>query len=870
MLVSLYLIAFFISIIAILILVVGDKRQNIFYLFAFVCVAIACLGYLEIATSTTVEKAMFANGLTYFGGAFLMFFTLGAIFELCNIKKNTKISIALIVITLCILTLIYTNDFHHLYYKTNELRFDCGVALLEHEDGPLHILYTIYLVAYFIAMVSVSIYTLIKNKTASYKTSIIIALLVLFNIASYFLQKIPSNVFQFVCISYVISEYTLLYLLINNEAYDSNRASLTLQESNQFAIVIFDSMGHFKSSNKKALEIIPGLNVLRRDEKIPLDNDFLQDNFAYRMRLFSYSSTDKVSYFSSEGKDYRVEINYLLSATKKRRIGYIFLISDDTNQQLYIKEKEKNHRSLIRQMKIVKSLNFINYKSGYINVKEKTIIPLNNEELNFTLGERAPYDQYIKEFIEQIIDDDKENVLSFLDLENVKNSLFSKSRVMMEAQCSHFGWIRITLIKSDVDDEKNVKHVMLTVQEIDEEKNKELAREKQLLDAMEEAKRANNAKTGFLSRMSHDIRTPINGIMGMLDIASKNSNDQEKVEECLNKIRTASSFLLSLINDVLDMNKLESGEIIIPHNPMNLQEIVNSCLEIISPQLVEKGIVLKTEFNNNDINNVYGSSLHFRQVLLNVLSNAYKYNKKNGQIIFKIDKINVSNNIVTYKYTISDTGIGMSEEFQKKLFTPFSQENEGTRSEYGGTGLGLSIVKRIIDIVGGSINVISKKGEGTTFEIIWPFEINNNLDETKTTIDEIDYALLKNKNILLVEDNDLNMEIASYILEENEIKVTKAHDGQEALSIFKDSPINHFDIILMDVMMPVLGGYEATRSIRKLKRKDAKTVPIFAMTANAFAEDIEATKEAGMNEHITKPIDNKELLAKICKYLKRK
>ena len=869
MLVSLYLIAFLISLIALFILVIGDRRQNIFYLFAFICVAIANLGYYELATSTTVEKAMLGNALSYFGGALLMFFTVGAILELCNIKKNYKLNTILLLISMGILTLIFTNKYHHLYYKQVGIVFENGVTLLELVNGPLHFLYSIYLVAYFIAMVGISVYTLIKNKTASYKTSILIVAFVLLNIVTYFLQKLPGINFRMICISYVFSEYTLLYLLINNEAYDSTRASLQLPESDQFAIVIFDSMGRFKSANTKALEIIPGLNTLRRDKKIPIDNEFLQNNFAQRIRLFSFNSTDRVSYFSVDDKDYRVELNYLYSSSIKRRIGFTFLIFDDTTQQMYVKEREKNHRALRRQMRIVKSLNFVNYISGYINVKENTIIPLNNEQFNFTLGERNPYDVYIKEFINSIKEEYRDKLISFLDLENVKKALFSKSRIMMEVESITLGWIRITMIKSDIDDEKQVRHVMLTVQEIDEEKNKDLEREKQLLDAMEEAKRANNAKTGFLSRMSHDIRTPINGIMGMLDIALKNTSDEEKVEECLNKIKNASSFLLSLINDVLDMNKLESGEIKIPHKPMNLQEVVSGCIEIISPQLIEKGITLETEFNDNDINNVYGSSLHFRQVLLNVLSNAYKYNVKNGKIFFKIDKLGVEKNIVTYKYTISDTGIGMSEEFQKKLFTPFSQENEGKRSEYGGSGLGLSIVKRIVDIIGGTIKVSSKKNQGTTFEITLPFEIDFNKNEVETKNNEIDVSLLRNINVLLVEDNDLNMEIASYSLEENGINVTKAMNGEEAIKAFEESKVNYFDIILMDVMMPVLDGCEATKRIRKLNRKDAKMVPIFAMTANAFAEDVEATKEAGMNEHITKPIDNKELLSKMCKYLRK-
>ena len=337
MLVSLYLIAFLISLIALYILVIGDRRQNIFYLFAFICVAIANLGYYELATSTTVEKAMLGNALSYFGGALLMFFTVGAILELCNIKKNYKLNTILLLISMGILTLIFTNKYHHLYYKQVGIVFENGVTLLELVNGPLHFLYTIYLVAYFIAMVGISVYTLIKNKTASYKTSILIVAFVLLNIVTYFLQKLPGINFRMICISYVFSEYTLLYLLINNEAYDSTRASLQLPESDLFAIVIFDSMGRFKSANTKALEIIPGLNTLRRDQKIPIDNEFLQNNFAQRIRLFSFNSTDRVSYFSVDDKDYRVELNYLYSSSIKRRIGFTFLIFDDTTQQMYVK-----------------------------------------------------------------------------------------------------------------------------------------------------------------------------------------------------------------------------------------------------------------------------------------------------------------------------------------------------------------------------------------------------------------------------------------------------------------------------------------------------------------------------------------------------
>lgn len=363
------------------------------------------------------------------------------------------------------------------------------------------------------------------------------------------------------------------------------------------------------------------------------------------------------------------------------------------------------------------------------------------------------------------------------------------------------------------------------------------------------AKQASVAKTKFLSRVSHDMRTPMNGIIGMTKIAQKNISNQEQVKKRLAKIENISEHLLLLINDVLDMAKIEQDCVEIVNNPFDLRKVTKTCLDIIECQAENRNIEFVNEIRYLN-ESVIGDELHLKQILINVLSNAVKFTNDNGKIIFKAIEIEVSK----YRFIVQDLGIGMSEEFLNKIFEPFSQENTvGQKVELKGTGLGMAIVKNLVDLMQGTINVESKQGEGTKITIdlcFVPQEKGELINENEQLLEE-----LAGRKVLLVEDNFINVEIAKSMLDEVKISYDVALNGQEAIDKFMASKENEYNAILMDVMMPVLDGIEATKQIRSLDRVDAKYIYIIAMTANAYIEDKQAVLEAGMNEHISKPID---------------
>ena len=394
--------------------------------------------------------------------------------------------------------------------------------------------------------------------------------------------------------------------------------------------------------------------------------------------------------------------------------------------------------------------------------------------------------------------------------------------------------------------------------------------ENKLRKAKEDAERANAAKSIFLSRMSHDIRTPLNGIIGLIEINEKHKEDEAFVEENRKKEKIAANHLLDLINDVLEFNKMDSENVKLNYEAFNILELCNDVLTISITRAAECGIELVHDncAQNIEYPYVFGSPLHVRQIFINIIGNAIKYNCPGGSIFCKACGEKRADGRVWYTVVISDTGIGMSEEFLEHIYEPFSQENPEVKSTYGGTGLGMPIVKQLVDKMGGTIEVTSKKGTGSTFTVCLPFDIAKETDVPlhKGAEGEGDISGI---NILLVEDNELNKEIAQTLLEDAGAKVTVADNGKEAVDLFEEQAEYTFDLILMDVMMPVMDGYEATRKIRSLAKKDSRTIPIIAMTANAFAEDVENAKKAGMNEHLAKPLDMKKLLATIGKYWKK-
>ena len=397
-------------------------------------------------------------------------------------------------------------------------------------------------------------------------------------------------------------------------------------------------------------------------------------------------------------------------------------------------------------------------------------------------------------------------------------------------------------------------------QKLEQEKDEKYKAE--LLIAAKKAEAANEAKTEFLQRMSHDIRTPINGICGLVNMAEHYADNMEKQTEYRTKVKEASNLLLELVNDVLDMSKLESGEIVLEEIPFNLSKISREVFVVIEQMAAEQNIQIKWEKKEITHRDLIGSPGYVKRVMMNILSNAMKYNRENGHIYISCIEIPSGQpETTTMEFVCRDTGIGMTEEFQKHIFEPFAQEHSGSRTKFAGTGLGMSIAKKLIEKMGGTITFESVEGVGTTFVIRVPFRIDTDRDSKVETGEKTEVSI-RGLHILLAEDNELNMEIAEFMLQNEGAEVTKAWDGQEAVKIFEKSRSGEFDVILMDIMMPVMNGYEAAKMIRSLDKEDAKAIPIIAMTANAFAEDRIRAKEAGMDEHVAKPVDV-ELLIKV-------
>lgn len=392
--------------------------------------------------------------------------------------------------------------------------------------------------------------------------------------------------------------------------------------------------------------------------------------------------------------------------------------------------------------------------------------------------------------------------------------------------------------------------------------------QKKLKQSNEETEQANKAKSEFLSHMSHDIRTPINGIMGMTEIMKKNLNDSARLQDCLGKIDKAANHLLSLINDVLDMSKIGSEGIQSEEIPLDLKEEIEKIHAIVDVQAMDKQLDFR--IHEQDIRHRYllGSPAHLRRIILNLISNALRYNRPGGSIDLYISELNSDEEYATVELKVQDTGIGMSPEFLKNnLYKPFTQENGNVRTEYHGVGLGMSIVKELVSSMKGTIQAESQPGQGTVFTVVLPMKINREISsETADPKEDPDISGMK---VLVAEDNQLNMEIILFMLDSAGAVVTAVQNGKEAVNRFASCAPGTFDVILMDIMMPVMNGLDAAKEIRKLPRKDATEIPIIAMTANAFEEDRQKTREAGMNNHLTKPISSRELLEVLAKYRKQ-
>ena len=386
--------------------------------------------------------------------------------------------------------------------------------------------------------------------------------------------------------------------------------------------------------------------------------------------------------------------------------------------------------------------------------------------------------------------------------------------------------------------------------------------EQSIMELLERVRQANSAKSEFLSHMSHDLRTPINGILGMLAILEKSEGDLERQRDCRREIRVSVEHLLSLVNDVLQVSRLESGRPAAVEEPFDLRAVLEDCVTILSPLAEERAVQMELDTSGLGHSRVIGNPLHVKQILMSVIDNALKYNRPHGSVFVQAEETAFQEGTARCRFVVEDTGIGIGEEFKEHIFEPFTQEHQDARTNYNGVGLGMSIVKKLVDQLRGTVTVDSRLGRGSVVEIVLPIRVDESWREHPPAEPEEPrdgQGSVAGMRVLLVEDNQINCEIVEYILQDAGAEVVTAHDGRAAVDAFGASAPGSFDCILMDLMMPVMSGYEAARVIRGLERADAGTVPIIALSANAFEEDVALAKDAGMNEHLSKPVDIRKM-----------
>lgn len=510
---------------------------------------------------------------------------------------------------------------------------------------------------------------------------------------------------------------------------------------------------------------------------------------------------------------------------------------------------------------IGKSYNYI----SRFDLKADTYEVVSGEE-NFpgTVKHKGCLSRDLRRNCEQMIAEEYlEGFLAFCDVSTMAERLRDKETVSMEYRTINGEWRRTRLIVKKRDEQGRVTHVLCAVRSINDEKRKE----QQLALRAAEAKHETAMKTRFLSNMSHDIRTPMNGILGLLDIAEEFPDDLQMQEKCRKKIREMSKYLLSMVNDILDMNKLQSGESVNQDMTFDIADMLRTANEAAQIKAEEKQIEYIVEWENSSYTHPYlvGNPLYTARILSILADNAIKFSHIGSTIFVSYNEEQLDDKNVICEFVCKDHGIGMSKEFAEHAFELFAQENESSRTRYEGTGLGLAIAKQLTDRLHGTIRLESEKGVGTTATVRIPFKIGT--PEDINVVRDYKTISLQGLRVLLVEDNDLNMEIARFILEDQGMTVEGAVNGQEAVELFEKSEPGYYSVILMDIMMPVLNGLDATRKIRTLKRTDAETIPVIAMSANAFSDDMISSRLAGMNAHLAKPLDRKKIVETIQKCL---
>lgn len=539
------------------------------------------------------------------------------------------------------------------------------------------------------------------------------------------------------------------------------------------------------------------------------------------------------------------------------------------------------NRSLKKQNEITKSFSSLYFVSWEIELDSLNMYEISVPDWAQVVLEKSggKYTEAVKIIVEDLVSEKyKEGMYNFLDVKTLKERINEEKILTHEYYSTHERWCSAIFIPSKYDKEGKIVNVIYAIRNVDREKRMELEAKKALEEAYDAASHANAAKTNFLANMSHDIRTPMNAIIGMTAIAEAHIDDKDRVKDCLSKIKVSSDHLLELINEVLDMSKIESGNFELVKERFNVLELIDNLIVISKPQIEKKNHTFSMSLNDLKHENVIGDSVRIKQMLMNLMGNAIKYTPDGGKISLTVSEKETNNKRVgCYEFIFEDNGIGMSEEFIKNIYEPFTRAKDSQVEKIQGTGLGMAITKNIVSMMNGNIQIKSRLGRGSRFTVTIFLKLCQGNDkegseaeekkQRKTVIKDFAKKNYSGKRLLLVEDNELNAEIAMEIIGMTGIGIDHVNNGLKAVEKIKEVEDGYYDIIFMDVQMPVMNGYEATREIRSMSGDYVKKVPIIAMTANAFAEDVQESKNAGMNQHIAKPLDLEQLFETLGKWM---
>lgn len=603
------------------------------------------------------------------------------------------------------------------------------------------------------------------------------------------------------------------------------------------------------------------------------------------------SQAEKTQSYSEEICSYRIkqeQVQWLEQhVTYIRRDGQVLvniLGRDITKEKL---EEEQRQKLEQEQTGIIDSLSSMFFATYYGDLEQNLFKAMNQlEDVSVILGNRTEYTTALRMYAERFVHpEDRANYLHMMSRRNLRQVLgkeqpfvtfaYRKMPESPETMADDYGWIRATAVMAQTDDEGKASGIVYVAQDVTESKRKEMREQRAIQAACEAANHANASKSEFLSRMSHDIRTPMNGIMGMAKIASDNLADPQRVHDCLEKISASSNSLLSLVNEILDMSEIESGNVNLVADEFKVSDLIQNVVSAASGQIAEKGLTIEVLPIQVEHEDVVGDKGRIRQVFSNIISNAVKFTPKGGRLRLTVMEREIKKyGCCSYEFIFEDNGMGMADDFLPHIYEPFSRAEDSRISKIEGTGLGMTIAQNIVHMMGGTIQVASVLGKGTRVSVTLLLKLQKFTGQGIETAQKVEETLgdtqFKGRRVLLVEDNVINQEIAMEIIGATGVTVECASDGKEGLERFEARPEGYFDMILMDIQMPVMNGYEATRAIRKLPRGDALSVPILALSANAFAEDIAASREAGMNEHMTKPLDINRVMAEMERWIKAK